>query len=455
MAKLRGDMRYLVQHNGHPTWHCVKDVPVKLRSALGKARLVKSLQTHDIAVARARRWEALAEFEQVLTSARDVTGPSRAVDAGMAWRHTLQRIASGDPATLAAHLKRRPETGDTPVEQARSNADEEIDWAGEDFHEDDRATFHQVAYGRATPLLHHVDAWLTEGGPKGRLNPRTAGQYRHDVGRLATWARAAKLPETVETFTRAIAGRYVTETMVRPKINPSTANRWISAASAYWRWMSKRAGMDVNPWQNQSLAKAPSRSGGERDKRPATDDEMRLLLDGSPGQELADLIRVAALSGMRLEEVYRLTVKDCDGGWFNVRVSKTPAGVRRVPTHSELAAIVARRCKDKQPTDYLFHEAGPAKEGRERSMAISKRFGRYRQVQGVHDAKEGRRASAVDFHSLRRWFITTARNAHQDRAMVAAVVGHEAGNITDDVYSSGPSDALRRAVVEAVQLPAT
>ena len=38
-------------------------------------------------------------------------------------------------------------------------------------------------------------------------------------------------------------------------------------------------------------------------------------------------------------------------------------------------------------------------------------------------------------------------------ATVAAVVGHEAGNITDDTYSGGPSMALRRACVEAVRLP--
>lgn len=90
---------------------------------------------------------------------------------------------------------------------------------------------------------------------------------------------------------------------------------------------------------------------------------------------------------------------------------------------------------------------------RERSAAASKRFGRYRKAIGAHDPRAGRRASAVDLHSLRRWFRSTARNAGQDRAMVAGVVGHEVGNITDDVYSSGPSDAVRRAVVEAVRLP--
>ena len=131
---------------------------------------------------------------------------------------------------------------------------------------------------------------------------------------------------------------------------------------------------------------------------------------------------MAALSGMRLEEAYRLTVTDCAGGWFNVRVSKTRAGRRRVPVHSGLAAIVARRCEAKGPGAFLFHEAGDTGT-RERSAAVSKRFGRYRQAQGVHERAEGARHSAVDFHSLRRWFVTTARNAQQDRAVVAAVVG--------------------------------
>jgi hypothetical protein len=40
-----------------------------------------------------------------------------------------------------------------------------------------------------------------------------------------------------------------------------------------------------------------------------------------------------------------------------------------------------------------------------------------------------------------------------DRAVVAAVVGHEVGNLTDDVYSGGPSDDAKRACVESVRLP--
>lgn len=44
-----------------------------------------------------------------------------------------------------------------------------------------------------------------------------------------------------------------------------------------------------------------------------------------------------------------------------------------------------------------------------------------------------------------RWFVTKARSARMDPATVASVVGHDAGNITDDVHSGGPDEALLRA----------
>ena len=178
---------------------------------------------------------------------------------------------------------------------------------------------------------------------------------------------------------------------------------------------------------------------------------MIILLAGNAKQELADAIRVAALSGMRMEEIYRLTVADCAGGNFNIRRSKTMAGVRLVPIHSALSEIVARRMEGKLPAKYFFHEA--AADRRVRSANLSHTFTSYRQSVGVHEKKAGFRQSHVDFHSLRRWFVTKARNAGIDRAVVAAVVGHEAGNLTDDTYSGGPSRDQRQACVEAVILP--
>lgn len=331
MAKIKGDLDYLVRQGGYPTWHCQKDVPEKLRHAVGKARLIKSLGTHDVRLARSLRWKVLADFEAILVAARSKVGPETNVQAGLAWRDTFARVAARDPTTIRALTAQGDTWGPDDQEHprplqriAQDNAEMSLDILANELGETDRALLLEVAYGHATPLLHYVEAWLAEGGTKGPLRPRTASQYRNDVQRLASWAKGTGLPPTFGAFTKAVVGRYITETMIRPKVDPGTGNRWISAASSYWRWMMKRAGLASSPWTGQSMAKAPaSRAGGERPKRSFTDAEVRALLDGLPGQELADLIRIGALSGMRLEEIYRLTTGDCVGGWFNVRLSKT------------------------------------------------------------------------------------------------------------------------------------
>ena len=192
---------------------------------------------------------------------------------------------------------------------------------------------------------------------------------------------------------------------------------------------------------------------GERYKRPFTDAQMTALLTGPASQELADAMRIAALSGMRVGEIYRLRVRDCAAGWFRVTEGKTASSVRRVPQHSALAEIVARRCANAQPADYLFADGGTPANGRCRSIRMVRMFGSYRQAQGVHEKAEGSRHARHDFHSFRRGFVSAARQAGHDQATVAAVVGHLVGNLTDDVYSAGPSDDAKRACVEAVKLP--
>jgi integrase len=251
----------------------------------------------------------------------------------------------------------------------------------------------------------------------------------------------------IEAFTRKVASRYVAGPL--SDLDRGTANRKLSAPLSYW---VKRGHVEANPWHNQAFAKVRKGATTQDARRPLTDSEVAILIAGDADQELADLMRVAALSGMRIDEPYRIHVADCADGWFTLRRAKTAAGRRRIPIHSALVEIVARRTKGESASAFLFHEAGPERAGRERSMAASKRFGHYRKRLGVDETRDGARQSAVVFASFRNWFITKAR-AGFDRAVVAAIVGHEAGNITDDVYSGGPPDALRRACVESVKLP--
>jgi len=435
------------------TYFVVLSVPRPLRAKVGKAKLLKSLQTDDYRVARARLHGALADLQRRIDPARVMDTAGKREAAALAWRGTLARLDGGD--VTGAYVTGPDGKPITDARQLRSELAIIIDEHAQDIeagHGADAAElFSGIAYGTATPLLLHVDDWLKEGGIKGPLNGRTTDQYRADVGRFATWAATIGV-STIEGVTEAVAGRYVTAELVGKQVHPGTGNRRISACSAYWRWIRKRAGVKANPWAGQSLAKANGRHGDGDKKRPFANNEVSALLAGKADAELADAMRIAALSGMRLEEIYRLTTADCADGWFRLRVAKTSAGVRRVPVHAALTAIVARRCKDKAADAFLFSEAGAPKDNRERSAAVSKRFGRYRQSVHVHDRGDGVRHSRVDFHSWRRWFITQARNAGIDRAVVAAVVGHETGNITDDVYARVSDDA-RIACVASVRLP--
>src|SRR5690606_21378586 len=132
----------------------------------------------------------------------------------------------------------------------------------------------------------------------------------------------------------------------------------------YWKWLKQRGHVEDNPWLGQELPAQPRRDrNAERDggKRPYTDDEAATLLYGPvadlmrppPSLYLTDLMHIAALSGMRLEEICQLRVADCKGESFAVHEGKTDNARRTIPIHAALTSIVSRRSKDRQDNEYL------------------------------------------------------------------------------------------------------
>jgi hypothetical protein len=229
------------------TYFAVLNVPRPLRPKVGSSKLLRSLKTDDYHVARARLNGALAELQKRLDPARDARASDNMVAAGLAWRDTFARIEAGDRSAFSASgpdgevadpARLRWEAGIVAADQAEQIEGERGEAAAD--------LFRGIAYGTATPLLLHVDAWLKEGGAKGPLNDRTADQYRADLGRFANWCASIGIA-SVEAVTPAVAGRYVTQELVGRQIHPNTGNRRISACSAYWRWMRKRAGIQADP----------------------------------------------------------------------------------------------------------------------------------------------------------------------------------------------------------------
>lgn len=476
--KLKG---YLEQHGKQyrvQVW-----VPKALQEVYGKKLVKVPLHTSSKADANRLKIEVLARLHREFREAEKALGkmPSardKLNTEAMDWRATLASEVpipysfvdtSGDLIEAEEHIVR----DDLLPERAR-----EI----EATHGTDIAkVFVQIATGENTPVRTLVDLWLSEAG----IKERQKKEYRRAVERFHEWLTApqGERPRTglesgggIEAVTRKVAGRFISDTIVGKGVHPKTGNKTISCLSSYWRWLLKRGHVTENPWTGQSLSRklAPKVT-----KRPYTDEEVIKLLTSTKNTFLLDIIKVAALSGMRREEIMGLTVKDCRDGVFNVAKSKTDAGVRTFPIHSGLQEIVARRVKvacpqsvkdgwtgvlrGKDADDWLFDEYND--QGTERGDYAGKKFNDYRRSIGIDERQEGQRQSNLDLHSLRRWFILKATEALRqgasgyDQWTVAEVVGHDTKsssrelNMTMGVYAGKQSMDAKRACVEAVRLP--
>ena len=170
-----------------------------------------------------------------------------------------------------------------------------------------------------------------------------------------------------------------------------------------------------------------------------------------------DLMRIAALTGARLDAIVCLHVKDCrDDGVFVFKPQKKEPGPPTVPHPFRPQGDYPAAHRGKSPEDDLFPERpGPKKEGslRERSFKTSNQFTEYRRSVGVDETREGQRRGLVNFHSFRRYFITKAEQAGQPESTIAVVVGHKRSGMTFGVYSAGPLLEQARQCVSSVRLP--
>jgi integrase len=420
----------------------VVEVPPSLRPVLGR-RLKKTLGTRDVFLARARRWRVVAELKERIEAARR---GSSAVPEALAFRQEMEAAqrSPGDPHDDVSPVSL---VGDAIVDRAEA-IERERGYA-------DAKAFADVALGRTTPLTLYVDAWLSEGSLGGApLKPRTKLERRRTVEKLIGWLEREKLPATVEAVTRRVAGRFVSQELMPSGRAPITLAKHVQSLSNYWRWLQRRGHVSEersDPWARQAPRKGSPTANSIDAERPFTDDEICRLLVSPPDATMGDFIKVAALTGMRREEIGRLTVADCAGGVFVVRSGKTAAAARRVPIHSALSVMVETRMKGEPTGAYLFHELRSGTF--DRTDPLGKAFTRYRRSLGIQEGT-GRR-SMVNFHSFRRWFVTTAINAGCVPHMVSLVVGHSEGRegMTKGRYWAGADDEKLREVIEAVKLP--
>ncbi len=234
-----------------------------------------------------------------------------------------------------------------------------------------------------------------------------------------------------------------------------TKLQYLCSYNAFYKFMFNdvefRKNYPINPFMNHSIAKVRRGARKEEVRKAFTKDQVKSLYSNTLSQEkqrLADLIRLGAYTGARIEEICQVKLTDLievDGVYcIDIKQSKTNAGERLVPIHSELLPLV-ERLKKESKDGYLLKTNRGGKYGT-KSKEMSSEFSAFKIALGY--SKE------LVFHSFRHTMVTELERADIKNILVMSIVGHEVGgslSMTFDRYSDGPTPVAKKEAIEKVK----
>jgi integrase len=422
-------------------WFVRVQIPKQLwKAAEGKREYVKTLKTGDLNEANRLKHAHVAAFKRQI-EALDKNGKISGAlhdlyEKALAWRETMEKHKGevlwtepdGTPFYLTDefldHIK--DETEDFEARHGQKAAD----------------TFYKVARGKGTLLSPQVETWLSEQGD--RTTEQTKAQHRTVLRAFIKWAEAGVL---IEDVTRRYAGEFISHLLAPSSgLHHKTVQRYVSSLSSLWTWLEARGLAQDHTWTRQGVGKG-SKRGVATKRNQWSDAALVKLLTATYSQRyteiLQDLIRLALVTGARLDELCALKVVDVhkreDGWWITVTAGKTQAAVRDVPIHRSAAHVLERRLR--RAKNFLFDGLIPGGPDKKRSWNVSKAFGKFTRSL---DLGEGRRK----FHELRNTFIEAMDAAEVAESTTKLIVGHARHSMTYGRYSKGQRVKLREAIDE-------
>lgn len=319
-------------------WQIKVKVP---KGAGGPGQVARSLETTDYA-------EALRRAPLVVAAIRrEIEGRRRNVDGT---RKDLKGTPTDKQRKLeawwAAHRLPHPTATGRFIIPDQLEAQWEADLGGllgDPVNVDDgeappeyRATREAAALhlagltlGTRVPVASELERYLIQQG----IRPSYASRTRRAVAELAKWLQGRPGGDNVHAVSGRSADGFA-DHVEGSGVTTATVNSLTSALTAYWKWLVKRGIAERNPWVGQGRKVVDSARNAA--KRPFDDDEIVALLSGQASRTLHDMMRLAALTGMRLTEIGGLHVRGAGSGVFYVEKSKTKSGVRAVPVHPAL-----------------------------------------------------------------------------------------------------------------------
>ena len=281
---------------------------------------------------------------------------------------------------------------------------------------------------------------------------------------------AATPPEPLTTDVTREDLTNVLDVLVRRGLSPITVGHACSSFRVFFRWVSRRGALLLNPAEDLVVMRSPRRIGYV----PSPSEVERLLLHGEPRavlkrageldeserervvcQAVRDLAILEILygSGLRISEVLKLLVKDVDLGERTAFLKSAKGGKDRVvPLTRRGAEAVARYLDEARPVllsgATADHESRKTPEVLFLSASGTRLYHDWRERSFVPIARAAGLPSALTPHRLRHACAVHLLSAGADLTHIARLLGHERLDTTAlylALSTKSVAEALERA----------
>ena len=390
-------------------WYAILEIPKTLRPTFNKPRFVQSLETESLTIAETRVLPVVHQWKQLIETAKSNDGSLGALTGQ--FRVDAERLKNAgvpDHEIQMAHedLAITLSTPDSPT----------VTYDNKAFDA------YQIVHEGKTLLSEHIDEYLESLD----VEAKTLDGKRRDLNHFAqTFVMASDANKVaVRDWVNNTLGN-------KMGLSVGTRGRVISNCRGYWDYLEKYKQLDIPaPFHKVLPPKPKKKTKTEIEKQRKAfrvQDYHQLLTGCDRDPTLADLIRLAAYTGCRIEELCSLKIQNVADDRFEILDAKSEAGWRTIPIHNDIKQVIARLV-DTATGQYLISGLSFNKYG-DRSNAIGKRFGRLKKRLGY--------GPDYVFHSLRKGFATQLENAGVPHNVAARLMGHELSDMTFGGYSDG------------------
>jgi integrase len=409
------------------TYYARLTLPKDVRDDFGKTELWQSLKTKNPRQAELKAIQLVAMWKEQIEQVR---GSSSLLAEAATWRKQIQELKS-----LGA--------GDR-LQDTQLAYSERIDDIVKERGESEALLFAEVAQGKKLPTKHYLEEWQ-------KTRQVIVRTHQQETTRIETLhERFPTLP-----IKRKEVVRWIHDLQAEGKAE-ETIKGLIGTCRRYYSYLEEIEAIGEqhpNPFANHKYEK--KKKASKQDERQAYEpEEVPRIVQAAleKHRKRGDLnlyaaILIGAYTGARREEIARLKVSDVRERsgvrYFAIEEAKSKAGLRDIPIHSKLLALVDHLVAHSQDGYLLSGE--PITSYNDRADALGKRYHTLKKNLG-YDHR-------YVFHSFRKTLATVLERKGFNHNQIAEIFGHEKLGITFGTYSAGLDLETKRQVVEQVDYP--